>query len=190
MFWCSSIKQADAQSVKNRLLYHWNRLARGSRTLIFRRRMRYSSFPRRDNKDTRDKRATRLSRSEHDSQSLHDVQQRSDRCMHHCEIVRSLLFINYYVKTLSSNESSVTISISLSDLYPWRSMERYQCHWTVSYFHSNYSPCSWLCYIKFKIFLSFALSNDTIILFFHNSFIVSRDPTVYPMAERFLNHNP
>lgn len=108
----------------------------------------------------------------------------------HCEIVRSLLFINYYVKTLSSNESSVTISISLSDLYPWRSMERYQCHWTVSYFHSNYSPCSWLCYIKFKIFLSFALSNDTIILFFHNSFIVSRDPTVYPMAERFLNHNP
>lgn len=151
MFWCSSIKQADAQSVKNRLLYHWNRLARGSRTLIFRRRMRYSSFPRRDNKDTRDKRATRLSRSEHDSQSLHDVQHRSDRCMHHCEIVRSLLFINYYVKTLSSNESSVTISISLSDLYPWRSMERYQCHWTVSHFHSNYSPCSWLCCVKFKI---------------------------------------
>lgn len=69
----------------------------------------------------------------------------------HCEIVRSLLFINYYVKTLSSNESSVTISISLSDLYPWRSMERYQCHWTVSHFHSNYSPCSWLCCVKFKI---------------------------------------
>lgn len=50
----------------------------------------------------------------------------------HCEMVRSLLFfINYYVKTLSSNESSVGCNIdlpsSLSDLYPRCSMKRYRC---------------------------------------------------------------
>lgn len=50
----------------------------------------------------------------------------------HCEMVRSFLFfINYYVKTLSSNESSVGCNIdlpgSLSDLYPRCSMKRYRC---------------------------------------------------------------